>query len=139
MKTNINGGGTIKKLEEETYFADEVGTQTLPDTVQSAVTGGEGEERYSCRWRLVPRLDVGQERMLDTILRRGSLVRVKGQHRDEPVGEGLGHLLLPLVLVCQHLEQGPRLQLGDISQLAVFPCRKKYCEKDEQMLAILQV
>ena len=54
----------------------------------------------------------------ETVGGRGALGRVKRQHRQQEVGELARLLLGPLVLLHQDLVQRPRLQLGDVAQLA---------------------
>ena len=80
-------------------------------------------------------LHVSQEGVVDAVHGRGSLRRVEGQHRHQPVGEGwgagvrtglwrhftFGLALLPLVLLGEHVIKRPRLQLGDVPQLARLP------------------
>ena len=53
--------------------------------------------------------------MIETILGGGAVVGVERQHGGEEVGELLGALHLPLVLLGEHLHQAPRLQLGDVA------------------------
>lgn len=50
-----------------------------------------------------------------------SLLRDQLQHGKQEVSEALGFFSGPLVLVDQHLQQAPRLQLGDVFQIA---CRR---------------
>lgn len=56
--------------------------------------------------------------MLQALLGRGPLRGVEGEHGDEEVGELLGGLRVPLVLLGQHVVQAPRLQLRYVAQLA---------------------
>ena len=56
--------------------------------------------------------------MLEAVLGRGALVGVEAEHGHQPVGEGLGHLGVPLVLLREDVEQGPGLEFCDVSQLA---------------------
>lgn len=48
---------------------------------------------------------------------RGSLLGDQLQHGQQEVGEAIGLLPRPLVLVHQHLQQAPGLQLGDVFQV----------------------
>lgn len=52
---------------------------------------------------------------------RGPLLGHQLQHGKQEVGEALGLLPRPLVLVDQHLQQAPGLQLGDVFQVT---CRR---------------
>ena len=56
--------------------------------------------------------------MPQTISRRGALLRIKVQHREQELGEGDRLGLRPLVLLGEDFVQRPRLQLGDVTQLA---------------------
>lgn len=59
--------------------------------------------------------------MSETLGSRGSSLRQQLQHGEQE-GAELGSLLLgPLILIQQDLQQTPRLQLGDASQL---PCQE---------------
>ena len=66
-------------------------------------------------------LQVCQEWMVDTLQCCSALVRVESKHRDQPGRELLGGLRIPFVLVCENLEERPRLQFRYISQLSVLP------------------
>ena len=59
-----------------------------------------------------------EEGVLEAVLGRGALVGVEAEHGHQPVGEGLGHLGVPLVLLREDVEQGPGLEFCDVSQLA---------------------
>lgn len=50
--------------------------------------------------------------------RRGPPVRLQLQHGQQEVAELSRLVQRPLVLLQQHLEQAPRLQVGDVTQLA---------------------
>lgn len=56
--------------------------------------------------------------MFEALLGRGALVGVEGQHGDQPVGQLARRLGVPLVLLRQHVEQAPGLQLRDVTKLA---------------------
>ena len=58
--------------------------------------------------------------MIDTILCRGPFCRIKGKHGNQPGGELLRHLRIPLVLGGQHIKQWPGAKLGDVSKFAVL-------------------
>ena len=45
--------------------------------------------------------------MLEALFGRGPLVGVEDEHGHEPVGEGLGHLGVPLVLLGEHVVKRP--------------------------------
>lgn len=47
----------------------------------------------------------------------GSLLWDQLQHGKQEVSKALGFFTGPLVLVNQHLQQAPRLQLGDVFQI----------------------
>lgn len=47
----------------------------------------------------------------------GSFLRDQLQHGQEEVSEALGLFVGPLVLLHQHLQQTPRLQLSDVFQI----------------------
>lgn len=59
----------------------------------------------------------GEPGVAQALRGRGSLLGDQLQHGDQEVGEALGFLAGPLVLVHQHLQQAPRLQLGDVFQI----------------------
>lgn len=60
----------------------------------------------------------GEPGVAQALCGRGSLLRDQLQHGKQEVGEALGFFAGPLVLVDQHLQQAPRLQLGDVLQIA---------------------
>lgn len=55
--------------------------------------------------------------MAQALCGRGSLLWDQLQHGKQEVSEALGFFTGPLVLVNQHLQQAPRLQLGDVFQI----------------------
>lgn len=55
--------------------------------------------------------------VLQALRRRGSPVGLQLQHGQQEVAELGGLVQGPLVLLQQHLEQAPRLQVGNVSQL----------------------
>lgn len=55
--------------------------------------------------------------VLQALRRRGSPVGLQLQHGQQEVAELGGLVQGPLVLLQQHLEQTPRLQVGNVSQL----------------------
>lgn len=57
-------------------------------------------------------------RVAEAVACRGSLLGYHLQHGQQEMGEVAGVLVRPSVLFNQHVEQRPRLQLGDVSQLA---------------------
>ena len=59
--------------------------------------------------------------MSEAIFRTASLTRVKSQHWQEEIHEALSLAGLPLVLVQQHVQQRPGLQLQDALHAAVLP------------------
>lgn len=63
----------------------------------------------------------GEPGVAQTFRSRGSLFRDQLQHGKQEVCEALCFFTGPLVLVDQHLQQTPRLQLGDVFQI---PCRR---------------
>merc|ERR1712061_923642 len=60
-----------------------------------------------------PLVGVVKERVVEALFGRRPLTGVKRQHGDEPVGEALRHLGIPLVLLCEDVVEAPRLQLCD--------------------------
>lgn len=54
----------------------------------------------------------------EAVARRGPLLGYHLQHRQQEMGKVAGVLVRPSVLFYQHVEQRPRLQLGDVPQLA---------------------
>lgn len=56
--------------------------------------------------------------MGEALGRRGPPFRHQVQHGQQEAAEGVGLLLGPLILLHQDVEQPPRLQLGDVSQVA---------------------
>lgn len=60
----------------------------------------------------------GKPGVAQALCGRGSLLWDQLQHGEQEVGEALGFLTGPLVFVDQHLQQAPRLQLGDVFQIA---------------------
>lgn len=62
--------------------------------------------------------------------RRGPLLRHHLQHGQQEVGEVAGVLVRPAVLLHQYVEQRPRLQLGDVPQLA---CRGQRGAESQQV------
>ena len=64
-----------------------------------------------------PLVGVVEERVVEALFRRRPLARVERQHGDEPVGEALRHLGVPLVLLGEDVVEAPRLQLCDVAKL----------------------
>lgn len=60
----------------------------------------------------------GEPGVAQALGRRGSFLWDQLQHGDQEVGEALGFFSGPLVLVYQHLQQAPGLQLGDVFKVA---------------------
>lgn len=56
--------------------------------------------------------------MGEALSRCGSPLRHQVKHGQQEAAERVGLLLGPLVLLNQDVEQSPRLQLGDVSQVA---------------------
>ena len=56
--------------------------------------------------------------MVEALLGRRSFAGVERQHGDEPVGEALRHLGVPLVLFSEDVVEAPGLQLCDVTELA---------------------
>lgn len=54
----------------------------------------------------------------EAVPRRGPFLGHHFQHGQQEVGEVAGVFVRPSVLLHQHVEQRPRLQLGDVPQLA---------------------
>lgn len=89
---------------------------------QAATRGGvmfgltvEGDKgRTAFDQRLWLRVDPG---VVEAFAGRSPLLRHHLQHGQEEVGEVAGVFVRPAVLLHQHVKQGPRLQLGDVSQL----------------------
>lgn len=78
------------------------------DLLQSLVRGCSG-------WMTPLEGDPG---VAQTLSRRGPLLSDELQHGEQEVSEALGLLPGPLVLVHQHLQQAPGLQLGDVFQVS---------------------
>lgn len=55
--------------------------------------------------------------VLQALGRRGPAVGLQLQHGQQKVAELGGLVQGPLVLLQQHLEKAPRLQVGDVSEL----------------------
>lgn len=77
--------------------------------IQSNATGNW---RVPSRWSL--RVQPG---VLQALRRRGPLVWLQLQHGQQEVAELSRLVQRPLVLLQKHLEQAPRLQVGDVTQL----------------------
>ena len=65
----------------------------------------------------MPLVGVVEEGVVEALFRRRPLARVERQHGDEPVGEALRHLGVPLVLLGEDVVEAPRLQLRDVAKL----------------------
>lgn len=85
-------------------------------TRESGLMLGRGDEgkRVSER-RSWLRVDPG---VVEAFAGRGPLLGHHLQHGKQEVGEVSGVFVRPAVLLHQHVEQRPRLQLGDVPQLA---------------------
>lgn len=70
--------------------------------------------------------------MAQALCGRGSLLRDQLQHGNQEVGEALGFFSGPLVLVNQHLQQAPRLQLGDVFQITCRRPDRARCQRVTQ-------
>lgn len=60
-----------------------------------------------------------QPRVLKTLGRGGSRLRVVVQHRGQEVGELDRVLEGPLVLFAEHIDEAPRFQAGDVAEFAL--------------------
>lgn len=63
----------------------------------------------------------GEPGVAQAFCSRGSLFRNQLQHGKQEVCEALRFFAGPLILVDQHLQETPRLQLGDVFQIT---CRR---------------
>ena len=54
--------------------------------------------------------------MLEALFGCGPVGGVEGEHRQQPVGERLRHLRVPLVLLREHVVEAPRLQFCDVAE-----------------------
>ena len=61
---------------------------------------------------------VVEEGVVEALLSRRPFAGVERQHGDEPVGEALRHLGVPLVLFSEDVVEAPGLQLCDVTELA---------------------
>lgn len=59
----------------------------------------------------------GEPGVAQALCRRGSLLGDQLQHGKQEVSEAFGFFAGPLVLIDKHLQQSPRLQLGDVFQV----------------------
>ena len=59
---------------------------------------------------------------------------VERQHGDEPVGEALRHLGVPLVLFSEDVVEAPGLQLCDVTELAWGRKRTRFAIEKGQSL-----
>ena len=64
---------------------------------------------------------------------------VERQHGDEPVGEALRHLGVPLILLGEDVVEAPRLQLCDVTELAWGRKRTRFSMEKVQSLLILNL
>lgn len=64
--------------------------------------------------------------MGEALGRCGPPFRHQVQHGQQEAAEGVGLLFGPLVLFHQHVQQTPRLQLGDVTQVAWEKRHLKY-------------
>lgn len=67
----------------------------------------------------------GDPGVSETLGSRGSFLRQQLQHGEQEGAEVGSFLPGPLILIQEDLQQTPRLQLGDASQL---PCQEYNCE-----------
>lgn len=82
------------------------------DLLQSQEEGGR-EERYNS-WRSPLE---GEPGVAQALCSCGSFLGDQLQHGKQKVGEALSFFTGPLVFINQHLQQAPRLQLGDVFQI----------------------
>lgn len=82
------------------------------DLLQSLEKSGR---RGRCKGQRSPL--AGEPRVAQALGGCGSLLRDQLQHGKQEVGEALCFFMGPLVLVNKHLQQAPRLQLGDVFQI----------------------
>lgn len=85
------------------------------DLLQSLEEGGSEGGSGRCMGRRCP-LE-GEPRVAQAVCCSGSLLGDQLQHGKQEVGEAVGLFARPLVLVDQHLQQTPRLQLCDVFQV----------------------
>lgn len=71
--------------------------------------------------------------MAQALCSRGSFLWDQLQHGNKEVGEALGFFAGPLVLVNQHLQQAPRLQLGDVFQITCRRSDRQRCVRELQL------
>lgn len=101
------------------------------DLLQSLERVGGGGRGGRCNgWRSPLE---GKPGVAQALCGRGSLLWDQLQHREQEVGEALGFLAGPLVLVDQHLQQAPRLQLGDVFQIA---CGRRQSYRQRRVRAV---
>ena len=81
-----------------------------------------------------PLVGVVEERVVEALFRRRPLARVERQHGDEPVGEALRHLGVPLVLFSEDVVEAPGLQLCDVTELAWGRKRTRFAIEKGQSL-----
>lgn len=75
----------------------------------------------------------GEPRVAQALCRRGSFLWDQLQHGNKEVGEALSFFAGPLVLVNQHLQQAPRLQLGDVFQITWRWSDRQSCVRELQL------
>lgn len=55
--------------------------------------------------------------MFEALFGAGPLAGIEGEHGDEPVGEALGNLGIPLILFGEDVVQAPGLEFRDVAEL----------------------
>lgn len=91
--------------------------------------GGRGGRRRCNGWRSPLEGEPGVAQALGG---RGSLLGDQLQHGEQEVGEALGLLTQPLVLVHQHLQEAPGLQLGDVFQVTCSGATQRHVKSRQE-------
>lgn len=131
-KRNYKRNKKKKKKKRNKYSSDMPKLES--DLLQSLerVGWGQGRGRRCNGWGrgrwAGPPLE-GEPGVAQALRGRGPLLGHQLQHWKQEVGEALGLLPRPLVLVDQHLQQAPGLQLGDVLQVT---CRRPHSATSER-------